>query len=462
MNKLVQARDEGSVERYYVGIDIGYREHVAAVIPLSTFLQGATKWKRVRAIHFASSRSGLERLHKHLADFSSQPGAFLILCEPTGGYYGASLYQDLLEKRYQPMLIENSITRQMREKIFTNLPKTDEMDARVMARIGYLHEVVGEEFALKPVRLPSAEQAELLTLCRNNWKLNTMVTRARNQFGQLMAIVFPELKFFFEGSVSSSVPIRLMARFPSPYEIASAQPEEVYDVLWKARGYQHARRVHELQDLARNSSGMLADPGRAWRLTWLTQFLLSNFELLSQLDKQIERLCHNHPDYPMLMSIPYSGPNTLGLILAATGDCARFKNYRQYVAYTGYFAGLEKSQTIDRTHMSHRGNRNLKRAYFQIVSLMVWFDPGDNLYKHLYNRKLAEGRPWYKAMPFACAALARHVYHCLKYQEPYQVEKAFGRAQSLTAHRPSKTAEQADLDEAFEVMDAHLSQDQEL
>jgi hypothetical protein len=106
---------------------------------------------------------------------------------------------------------------------------------------------------------------------------------------------------------------------------------------------------------------------------------------------------------------PYSGPNTLGLILAATGDCARFKNYRQYVAHTGYFAGLEKSQTIDRTHMSHRG-----------------------------NRKLAEGHPWYKAMPFACAALARHVYHCLKYQEPYQLEKA------------------------FEAMDAHLSQDQVL
>jgi hypothetical protein len=45
---------------------------------------------------------------------------------------------------------------------------------------------------------------------------------------------------------------------------------------------------------------------------------------------------------------------------------------------------------------------------------------------------MAEGRDWYVAMSFACAALARHIYHCLKFQEPYQLEKAFGMV--LTSH----------------------------
>jgi hypothetical protein len=40
------------------------------------------------------------------------------------------------------------------------------------------------------------------------------------------------------------------------------------------------------------------------------------------------------------------------VILAAIGDVARFSNYRKYVAYTGYFLGLEKSQTIDGIEMS--------------------------------------------------------------------------------------------------------------
>jgi len=57
----------------------------------------------------------------------------------------------------------------------------------------------------------------------------------------------------------------------------------------------------------------------------------------------------------------------------------------------------------------------VKRALFQIAAPLVWFDKEDNPYKELFQRKTAEGREWYKAMPFVCAALARHIYHCLKF-----------------------------------------------
>jgi hypothetical protein len=107
--------------------------------------------------------------------------------------------------------------------------------------------------------------------------------------------------------------------------------------------------------------------------------------------------------------------------------------------------------------MSTRGNRDLKRAYFQIVAPMIWFDKGDNPYKKLYERKLAEGRAWYEAMPFACAALARHIYHCLKFQEPYDLAKAFGGSVSSPASEQALVDFQADLEGKFEVMDAHLS-----
>ena len=80
----------------------------------------------------------------------------------------------------------------------------------------------------------------------------------------------------------------------------------------------------------------------------------------TELNKRIKRLVREREDYPLIADVPYSGPNTLGVILAASGDVGRFSNYRKYVAYTGYFAGLRKSQTIDRTKMSNRGNRDLK------------------------------------------------------------------------------------------------------
>jgi len=64
-------------------------------------------------------------------------------------------------------------------------------------------------------------------------------------------------------------------------------------------------------------------------------------------------------------------------------------------------------------------------------------------------------------MPFACAALARHIYHCLKFQEPYQLEKAFGRALISHVEDLAKSKFQADLEGTFEVMDAHLAHEEE-
>jgi len=55
-----------------------------------------------------------------------------------------------------------------------------------------------------------------------------------------------------------------------------------------------------------------------------------------------------------------------------------------------------------------------------------------------------------------CAALARHIYHCLKYEDPYDVEKAFGASVSSPASKAAETDLEADLDERFEVMEAHL------
>ncbi len=452
---LLSRLGEGLPERYYLGVDIGYKEHVATVISLETFVRGDDTWKRARCLHFPSTREGLDKFQQYLDGFSPDPATFLGICEPTGGCYGATVYQYLLDNRYPMWMIENALTRHMREKIMGNIPKTDEIEARVMARICYLHEAVGEEFKLRPLRLAEPENTSLLALCRDAWRLGQMVVRGKNQFTQLMAVVFPELKEFFTKSVSTIAPVTLMSTYLTPADLASAPADEVKGILWQVGAYHHAHRVAELQELARHSSGLLPDPGRAWRLQWLTEFLLNNLQAQAILEKRVAVEVSQHPGYQWIEAVPYAGPATLGVILAVTGDVDRFRNYRKYVAYTGYFAGLEKSQTIDRTRMSKRGNRNLKRAYFQICAPLVWFDQGENPYKALFERKMAEGRPWYKAMPFACAALARHIYHCLKFREPYDVKKTF-RVVSLATEQAIVDLE-ADLDERFEVMEAHLT-----
>ena len=76
---------------------------------------------------------------------------------------------------------------------------------------------------------------------------------------------------FSNGSVSTVMPVSLMPLYLSDASGAgSGSGEEVFTVLCKARGYRHTRLVAELQTLARNRSGLLLNPGRAWHLSWLT------------------------------------------------------------------------------------------------------------------------------------------------------------------------------------------------
>ena len=81
--------------RYYLGVDVGYKEHVAVVIGLHTFVRGDDRWKRARCVHFPSTQAGLRKFQRYLDRFSTDRNTFFGLCEPTGGHYGATVFQYL-------------------------------------------------------------------------------------------------------------------------------------------------------------------------------------------------------------------------------------------------------------------------------------------------------------------------------------------------------------------------------
>jgi transposase len=135
-------------ERIYVGIDLGYREHVAAATPLPAFnpQHRPEGWKRIRTLKFSSDAAGCPRLKRYLDRLSVDAADFLVLLEPTGGYYGLSLIMFLLGKGYRVLQVDNRTVKEYREKVFGLEAKTDDADARLMARMGFLHEMVGESF----------------------------------------------------------------------------------------------------------------------------------------------------------------------------------------------------------------------------------------------------------------------------------------------------------------------------
>jgi transposase len=92
------------------------------------------------------------RFQRYLDRHSPDPRDFLVLLEPTGSY-GLTVLLYLLGRGYRVLQVENRAVKDYREKIFGSETKTDDTDARLMARMGFLHELVGEEFSIQPVLL---------------------------------------------------------------------------------------------------------------------------------------------------------------------------------------------------------------------------------------------------------------------------------------------------------------------
>jgi transposase len=134
-----------SSPKVFVGIDVGYKTHVACACPGSLFnaKRYPDGWKRAKTLHFTSDATGFKKLQGYLDKFSTIPTDFLILCESTGGYYGLALQMYLLGKGYTMLQVENAAVGEYREDVYGSETKTDDMDARLMARMGFLHEWIG-------------------------------------------------------------------------------------------------------------------------------------------------------------------------------------------------------------------------------------------------------------------------------------------------------------------------------
>ena len=210
----------------------------------------------MKTVRFGSDAAGFAQLQRYLDKHSTAPTDFLVLLEPTGGYYALALILYLLGKGYRVVQVENRAVKDYREKVFGSETKADETDARLMARMGFLHELVGEEFSIRPVHLTNPDAAALKVMVGDLGTLQKEITRRRNQLQQITAATFPELKTFFRDSTASPTARALLASFPTPQDLAAATTEEIGDVMRVARSYRHAKRAGELRELAKASAGV--------------------------------------------------------------------------------------------------------------------------------------------------------------------------------------------------------------
>ncbi|SFR27602.1 MULTISPECIES: IS110 family transposase [unclassified Paenibacillus] len=299
---------------FYVGIDIGSDFHVAACIPFEKF-RSEKEWKRSKTMKFNSDSQGITKFIHALEDIEAQfeykPQDFFILLEPTGGHYSYLVVRVLLDRGYSIYQVENKAVKDFRERQLGLNEKSDEIDARIMAYMGWHKTLHPDMRSVRTVRPASAEQVLYRTLTRDRWLLTTQLTRRKNQVQQLFSVTNPELKRAFKKTGALSV-LKLALKYPTAQEMAKVTQDELRQTLITIGARTTATKASmTLAELLPNTLA-LNIPHLADRQTWLIEEALRIDEAIKSMDKQIASLLYGnkekgykpHPYTMILISFP--------------------------------------------------------------------------------------------------------------------------------------------------------------
>ncbi|WP_258171248.1 IS110 family transposase [Paenibacillus sp. R14(2021)] len=219
--------------QFYVGLDIGADFHVAACIPFEKF-RSEKEWKRQKTMKFYSDGKGiidfLSQLGNIRKGFGLEPSDFFILLEPTGGHYSYLVMKVLLDEGYHLFQVKNKSVKDFRERQLGLNEKSDEIDARIMAYMGWHKTLHPDMKGIRLVKPVTPTQILFRTLTRDRWLLSTQLTRRKNQIQQLFLVTNPELKRAFKKPGSSTV-MKLVLQYPTVKEMSQATQEELRKAL---------------------------------------------------------------------------------------------------------------------------------------------------------------------------------------------------------------------------------------
>ena len=284
-----------------------------------------------------------------------------------------------------------------------------------MARMGFLHELVGEEFRIRPVHLATPDAAALKLMVGDLTALQKEITRRRNQLQQITASTFPELKTFFRNSTASPTARAVLARFPTPQLLAEATTEEIAAVLRAARAYPHAARAADLKALAEASAGVRQLGQQHWRQGWLLTQLDVLVEARQALIDQMRRITADHPYTPLIESLPVTSPIWTASLIALIGDVQRFGNYGQFRAHVGWFPNVARSgASVDASRLADRGSRLGRKVLGQMVLILIAPSTRATPFRAYYERLKARGMRPATACGHVAGKLASVLYGLLK------------------------------------------------
>ena len=356
-----------------VGIDIGKRQHVAAICR-----QGQRSADKP-VLRFSADRAGLAELERWLA----RNGPVNRVVMESSGHYWLSLAA-ALHCQAVPGAIVTPVSAKAFGKRRLQRVKSDPADARTLAALG---------MADQPRTRAPLAGAELREAARFAMHLVEEQSRIDTKIVRLIDLGFPELERAYDDPTCTSA-LAVLRLAPTAQAVARKRVETIADAN---RGPGHravgTTKAAQIQALAKDT---IAPPELSAQIGFEMGLLIAQHDLLEQQIAQAEERVAGLLDGELarrLQTIPGVGPAICATLIAEIGDIFRFNDFDKLVAYVGVHpaekSSGEKGGPETSWHMAKTGNAYVRAALYRMS--VVGLQHNHTIAAH-YARKRAQGK----------------------------------------------------------------------
>ena len=355
LEQFRQIRKEirGSSEYLIVGIDVAKNKHYA-------FFGTATGKTLLKRLIFENSIEGFEKLRIQEDALKVGYGLEKVIygVEPTGNYH-KPLGEYLIKCSRNVVLVSGAAVKNNRRMMDGRWDKNDAKDAAVIADLISQGKILFYEYATMPLR----DLRNLLSLKRRLKKQeHGQKVRIRNH---LLAQYFPELDRYYRNWSNEGLLIVRWCLDPSV--IVGLEYDEFRRRVEPGAGggIVQEERLRAIWKKAIESIGCAVGESLDVEAKLMVEGLQYVREAIKYVDKKIEEICLEVPEYQYILSIPGFGPDISSKVVGAIGYPYRFDNGRQVLKMAGMDLSANrsgKSSDIVTPRLSKSGKADLRYA----------------------------------------------------------------------------------------------------
>ncbi len=362
--------DIGDID-VFIGIDVGKSEHWATAL--------SRDGQKVLDRALPNDEERLRALYKKLADHGN---LLVVVDQPaTIGALAVAVAQDMgITVGYLPGLSMRRIA-----DLTPGSAKTDAKDAAVIAQAARTM-----PHTLRAISTSDEEAAALSMLTGFDLDLARQVNQTANRIRGLYTQIHPALEAVVGPWLEHDAILEVITAWPTPAELKRAGKTRIDARLKKHGCRRHATWAGQIVSALEHQTVVVAGTDAAGTvLPHLARQLITLHAQRADIAAQVETLVQAHPLYQVLTSMPGIGVRTAAVFLAETLG-KTFDTGAQLASYSGLAPVTRRSgSSIRGEHVSHGGNKRLKRAMFLSAFASLRSDPVSRAY---YQRKRDQGK----------------------------------------------------------------------